>query len=115
MLNQMILVGRIVKDLELVETENGRKVTNITLAVQRTYKNADGEYETDFIPCTVWGSPAESTVEYCHKGDLIGIRGRLETKEHTDKDGKSFHEIRVQAEKVTFLSTRTDRQQDVAR
>ena len=61
MLNQSIIVGRIVREPEVRETENGNKVTNITLAVQRPYKNIDGEYETDFISCVLWKGIAESS------------------------------------------------------
>ena len=61
MLNQTVIVGRIVRDPELRETESGNKVTNITLAVPRSYKNADGEYDTDFIPCVLWRGVAETT------------------------------------------------------
>ena len=66
MLNQVILVGRLVKDPELKQLDDGRVVTTITLAVQRNYKNAEtGEYDTDFIYCTLWAGIAENTVEYC--------------------------------------------------
>ena len=61
MLNQSILVGRIVRDPEVNETENGNKVTHITLAVQRPYKNINGEYDTDFISCVLWKGVAETT------------------------------------------------------
>lgn len=74
MLNQTVIVGRIARDPELRETENGKKVTNVTLAVPRSFKNSNGEYETDFINCVLWKGIAESTVEYCHKGDLVGIK-----------------------------------------
>jgi len=70
-LNQAVLVGRIVREPELKETEKG-KVTNITLAVPRSFKNQNGEYDTDFISCVLWKGVAESTVEYCKKGDLVG-------------------------------------------
>ena len=73
MLNQTVIVGRLVKEPELRETENGNKVTNITLAVPRSYKNMNGEYETDFISCVLWKGIAENTVEYVKKGDLLGI------------------------------------------
>ena len=79
MLNQVVLVGRLVKDPELRETEEGKKLTNITIAVPRNYKNIDGEYDTGFIDCVLWAGVAESTVDYCHKGDLLGIKGRLQT------------------------------------
>lgn len=72
MLNQAVLVGRIVQDPELRETENGNKIANMTLAVPRSYKNANGEYDTDFISCVLWKGVAENTVEYCKKGDLVG-------------------------------------------
>ena len=105
MLNQTVLVGRLVKDPELYETENGNKVTNITLAVPRSYKNPDGEYDTDFIPCTLWKGVAENAVEYCHKGDLLGIKGRLQTRKIDVEDKK--HEVtEVIAEKVTYLSSK---------
>lgn len=104
MTNQVVLIGRIVKDPFLVETENS-KVTNITIAVNRSFKNMDGEYETDFITCQLWRAIAESTVEYCKKGDLIGIKGRLQTSSY-EKDGKTIYTMDVIAEKVTFLSSK---------
>lgn len=104
MLNQSILVGRIVKDPEIRETENGNKVSNITLAVSRPYKNVNGEYDTDFISCTLWKGIAESTAEYCQKGDLIGIKGRLQTKTIENEDMPKHQVVELVAEKVTFLS-----------
>ena len=74
MLNQAVLVGRLVRDPELRETESGKKVTNITLAVTRSFKNLEGEYETDFIDCVLWKGIAESTVEYCKKEILLGLK-----------------------------------------
>ena len=96
MLNQTVIVGRIVKDPELKETDSGKKVTNITLAVPRSFKNMNGEYETDYIPCVLWKGVAESTTQYCKKGDLIGIKGRIQST--ADK-------IELIAERVTFLSS----------
>ena len=97
MLNQVIIVGRLVKKPIVEENENGKKVCNITLAVPRSYKNAEGIYDTDFIKCTLWNDIAENTVEYCEKGDLIGVKGRLQCL--------SGNELQVVAEKITFLST----------
>lgn len=109
MLNQTVLVGRLVRDPELYETESGNKVTNITLAVPRSYKNSEGVYETDFINCVLWKGIAESASEYCHKGDLLGIKGRIQTRT-VDVDEDSRKNItEVVAEKVTYLSSkRTD-------
>ena len=106
MLNQSILVGRIVKDPEIRETESGNKVTNITLAVQRPYKNINGEYDTDFISCVLWKGVAETTAEYCKKGDLIGIRGRIQTRPIELSDETRHSLMEVIAERVTFLSSK---------
>ena len=104
MLNQAVLVGRIVKEPELKKTDNGTNVTNITLAVPRSFKNHDGEYDTDFISCILWKGIAENTVEYCKKGDLVGIKGRIQTRiTDVDEDTKRQY-VEVVAEKVTFLS-----------
>ena len=97
MLNQVVIVGRLVKKPIVEENENGRKVATITLAVQRSYKNAEGVYETDFIKCTLWNGIAENTVEYCDKGDLVGVKGRLQCL--------SGNELQLIAEKVSFLSS----------
>lgn len=105
MLNQVILVGRLTDDLEVVEMENGKKVTSLILAVQRAFKNSDGVYETDFVRCTLWNAVASSTSEYCKKGDIIGIRGRLQVNSYEDKDGNRKYSTEVIAEKVTFLSS----------
>lgn len=106
MLNQSILVGRIVRDPEVRETESGNKVTNITLAVQRPYKNINGEYDTDFISCVLWKGVAETTAEYCKKGDLIGIRGRIQTRSVDLPDETRYNLMEIIAERVTFLSSK---------
>lgn len=111
MLNQAVLVGRIVQTPELKDTEKG-KVTNITLAVPRSYKNVDGQYDTDFISCVLWRGVAESTAEYCKKGDLVGIKGHIQTRnvEFDDESKKQF--VEVVAEKVTFLSSKKQGAED---
>ncbi|MFA5603624.1 MAG: single-stranded DNA-binding protein [Bacilli bacterium] len=106
MLNQTVIVGRLVREPELRETENGTKVTNITLAVPRSYKNTDGEYETDFISCVLWKGIAENTVEYVKKGDLLGVKGRLQTRSFQVDDSSKKQVTEVIAEKVTFLSSK---------
>ena len=105
MMNNYMCVGRIVADPELRETETGKKVSSITVAVPRSYKNADGEYETDFIDCTLWNEVASSTSEYCRKGDMIGIKGRLESKVYEDSEGNKKKRMEVIADRVTFLSS----------
>lgn len=105
MLNNTVLVGRLVSDPKIKETENGKKVSNITLAVQRPYKNSNGKYDTDFIDCTLWDSIAKSTCDCCKKGDLIGVKGRISTSKY-EKDGKTQYKTDIIAEKITFLSTK---------
>ena len=94
--NMICLVGRLVSDPEINETEN-RKITNITLAVPRYWKNMNGEYETDFIPVKLFGQIAETTTEYCKKGDLIGVKGRLARL--------SGENLTIVAEKISFLAS----------
>ena len=107
MLNQVVLVGRLTKDLEVKELEDGKKVTNMTLAIPRSFKNAEGEYETDFIDCSLWNSIAENTAEYCKKGDIVGVKERLQSSSLKKKDGNKEFRTQVMAEKVTFLSSRS--------
>ena len=107
MLNQVVLVGRLTSDLEAKELEDGKKVTNMTLAIPRSFKNADGEYETDFVECTLRNNIAENTAEYCKKGDIVGVKGRLQTNNYEKEDGSKVFKLDVVAEKVTFLSSRS--------
>ena len=107
MLNQVVLVGRLTSDLEAKELEDGKKVTNMTLAIPRSFKNADGEYETDFVECTLWNNIAENTAEYCKKGDIVGVKGRLQTNSYEKEDGSKVYRMDVVAEKVTFLSSKS--------
>jgi len=96
MINQVMLVGRIVT-IESIENEEIRKAI-VTIAVNRTFKNQDGTYDTDFINCILFSNVAENTIEYCEKGDLIGIKGRL-------RQGVEDSNLELIAERVTFLST----------
>lgn len=108
MLNQVVLVGRLTSDLEIKETESGKKVTSLTLAVPRSYKNMDGEYDTDFLDIVLWDTIAENTVEYCRKGDMVGIRGRLQVSTYETEDGTKRKITEVIADKVSFLSSKKE-------
>lgn len=105
-MNNVILIGRLTKDSELRFTENEKKVGNFTLAINRDYKNTNGEYETDFINCVVFGEQAETLNKYTQKGDLIGVQGRLQTRNYEDKEGKKHYITEVLVNKVQFLSTK---------
>jgi len=104
MINMVMLVGRLVQDPEIVERENGSKVSRVTLAVNRKFKSSDGTYHTDFIDCVFWNNFAKNINEYCSKGDLIGVRGRLQI-ETSEKDGIKKKFTDVVAESITFLSS----------
>lgn len=106
MLNQLIIIGRLTSDPELRKTETGKNVSKITLAVPRNYKNSNGEYETDFVDCWLWSGVAESTSEYCKKGDLVGVKGRLQTRKVETNDEKVRQVMEVIGEKITFLSSK---------
>ena len=105
MLNQVILVGRLTKKPEIIETESGKKMTYINVAVQRPFKNVDGLYDTDFISCVLWNNIAENTVEYTNTGDVIGIKGRIQTNSYEDEEGNMNYTTEIVAEKITFLSS----------
>ena len=106
MLNQVVLVGRLVKDPELVETDTNKKLSRITIAIPRSFKNMDGEYETDFINCILWDVAAKNTVEYCKKGDIVGIKGRIQSNKYEDEEKVMHYSVEVIAERVTFLSNK---------
>lgn len=105
MVNNVILVGRLTSDPEVTLIEGNKKVTTVILAVNRNFKNAEGIYETDFIRCILWNSIAANTTEYCHVGDVIGVKGRLQTSKYEDENKKIHYMVDVVAERVTFLST----------
>ena len=105
MINNVILLGRLTKDPELITSEKGNKRLVINLAVDRDYKNQDGIYETDFIRCVLWNGIAGATSEFCKVGDVVGIKGRLQTSVYETEDKKKNYSTEVIAERVTFLSS----------
>lgn len=108
MLNQAVLVGRLTSDLELQMKENGKQLVTLTLAVPRSYKNEEGNYDTDFIDVVLWNAIASNTVEYCRKGDMLGIKGRIQTSTYELEDGSKRKVTEIIAEKVTFLSSKKE-------
>lgn len=97
--NTFFLIGRITKNIEFEENENDRKETIITIATQRPYLNENGDYDTDFFKVTLLNMVAESTIEYCKVGDLIGVKGRMQCE--NDK-------IKLVAERVSFLTSKSN-------
>lgn len=105
MLNEVILVGRLVKTPELEKLESGKTICNIVLACPRSYKNKYGMYDTDFINCLLEFEQAERVCEFCKKGDLIGIKGRIETNPFENNEGEKIYKTIIKTTKVTFLSS----------
>ena len=111
-MNNVVLVGRLTSNPEVNETEGGKQVTSVNVAVSRNYKNIDGVYETDFIRCILWNEIAANTTEYCKVGDVIGIKGRLQSSSYDDENGKRHFVTDVVAERVTFLSSAPKQKED---
>lgn len=105
MLNQIILVGRLTRDISVNQSEKGVKVATISLAIPRSFKNSEGSYDTDFIDCIAFDTIAENTSEYCSKGDIVGVKGRVQSRV-VEKDDKKEYCTDIICEKITFLSSR---------
>ena len=111
-MNQVVLVGRMTSNPNVIETENGKKYTVINLAVQRAFKNQDGIYETDFIRCILWNGIASNTCEFCKIGDVIGIKGRLQNRIYENNNEETQYIAEVIAERVTFLSSNKTKKEE---
>ena len=105
MLNHVILVGRLTNTPEVKVLDNGKKRSSVVLAVPRNYKNSNGEYETDFVDCVLWTTVAENTAEYCKVCDMIGVKGRLQSRYVENTEGVKKKKTEVVAERITFLSS----------
>jgi len=106
MINNVTLVGRLTKDPELKLTPSGVANCRFTLAVNRTFKNQNGEQEADFIQCVAWRKVAENLSNFQKKGSLIGIIGRIQTGSFEGQDGKRIYTTEVIAESIQFLESR---------
>lgn len=105
MLNQIVLVGRIAKEIEDIKLENGKSASIMTLSVPRNYKNEKGEYDKDYIDCILYNGIADNCKEYCKKEDLVGIRGCLQSRTNIEENSNTL----VVAEKLTFLSNKASK------
>ena|SRR5699024_2066966 len=110
MINRTVLVGRLTKDPELKYTQSGVAVARFTLAVNRNFKNAQGQQEADFIPIQVWRKQAENVSNFLNKGSLVGVEGRIQTGSY-EKDGQRVFTTDVVADSVQFLESKKDREQ----
>ncbi|MDW0114055.1 MULTISPECIES: single-stranded DNA-binding protein [Sporosarcina] len=105
-MNQVALVGRITKDPVLRRLSEGRFQTSFILAVNRKFKNQQGEVDADFILCTTWGRVAENTAKHCGKGSLIGVGGRIQSRTYEREDKSRVFITEVIGDEVRFLATK---------
>lgn len=105
MLNQLVLVGKVVESPVLNETNEGTKFARLLIEVERNFKNSDGEYEKDLVQCILWRGIAESAVDACFVGSLIGVKGRIQSNIIMSKDNKPFYNCEIIAEKISYLQT----------
>lgn len=103
MINNVVLTGRITRNLELKQTNNNNSSLNITLAVERNFKDQSGQKQTDFISCKAFGKRAEAIAQYCQKGDLIGITGSIQTGSYQKQDGSTVYTTDVMVDGLSFF------------
>ena len=109
-MNRFVGVGRLTKDVSLNYTQNGKAVANYTVAINRPFKNQQGENEADFINGVVWGKGAENLANYMKKGSQIGIDGRLQTRTYENNNGQTVFVTEVVADSVQFLESKGSQQ-----
>jgi single-stranded DNA-binding protein len=105
MINNVVVVGRLTRAVDLRYTSNGTAYASFTLATDRDFKNQNGEKETDFINCVMWRKPAENLANYTKKGSLIGVEGRIQTRNYDNQQGQRVYVTEVLAEKFSFLES----------
>ncbi len=106
MINRVVLVGRMTRDPELRRTSSGAAVTSFSLAINRNFSSANGERQTDFINCIVWNKAAENVERYCSKGSLVGVEGRIQSRQYDAQDGTKRTVVEVVCDSVQFLETK---------
>lgn len=103
MMNNVTLAGRLTKDVEIKYTQAGKAVSRFTLAVNRSFKNANGEQEADFIQCQAWGKTAEALANFTSKGQLIGVEGQIRTGSYENQQGQRVYTTDIVADRIAFL------------
>jgi single-strand DNA-binding protein len=107
LINNVVLVGRLTRDPELRYTANGAAVATFSLAVNRNFTNQSGEREADFINCVIWRKPAETLANYARKGTLLGVTGRIQTRNYENQQGQRVYVTEVVAENFQLLESRS--------
>ncbi len=111
MINRVVLIGRLTKDVDVRYTQSGVAVGTFSLAVNRPFTNASGEREADFINAVIWRKAAENFANFTHKGALVAIEGRLQTRNYEDGNGKRVYVTEVVADNFSLLEKKSDGQQ----
>lgn len=106
MINRTVLVGRLTRDPELRYTQGGTAVASFTLAVNRQFTNSQGEREADFINCVIWQKAAENFVNFTNKGSLVGIDGRLQTRNYENQQGQRVYVTEVVVDNFSLLESK---------
>ncbi|GEL66523.1 single-stranded DNA-binding protein [Marinilactibacillus psychrotolerans] len=107
MINNVVLVGRMTRDAELRYTGSGTAVASFSIAVERTFTNAQGERETDFINCVAWRKTAEIISNFTRKGSLVGVTGRIQTRNYTNNEGRKVYITEVVCENFQMLEPKS--------
>ena len=110
MINRVVLTGRLTRDPELKTTQNGLSVASFTIAVNRQFKDSNGNREADFINCVIWRKSAENLCKYTHKGSLIGIDGRLQTRSYDNNNGQKVFVTEVVVDSFSLLESKNENQ-----
>lgn len=110
MLNRVVLVGRLTKDPEFRTTPNGVSVATFTLAVNRTFTNAQGERDADFINCVTFRKQADNVNRFLSKGSLVGVDGRMQSRSYENQDGKRVFVTEAVCDSVQFLEPKNNNQ-----
>lgn len=113
-MNKICIVGNLTRDPELRATEQGNAVCSFTVAVNRRYRDQDGNTPTDFIPVVVWRDLAENCAKYLAKGHKVAVSGALQIRSYTDRDGVKRWVSEIQANEVDFLTPRGESSKDEA-
>lgn len=112
MMNKIILIGRLTKDVEVRYTTSNRACASFTIAVSRTYTNQDGKRESDFINIVAWDKLGENVSKYTHKGSLVAIEGRLQVRSYENQEGRRIYVTEVVASTVQFLESKEKNEQN---
>ena len=110
MINNVVLVGRMTRDAELRYTPSNQAVATFTLAVNRNFKNQNGEREADFINCVIWRQQAENLANWAKKGTLVGVTGRIQTRNYENQQGQRVYVTEVVADNFQILESRSTRE-----